>query len=94
MVLLSATFAGPGDRDTYWRNTGEYFGFPPCCVEAFLAGKCVPSSFDGTGFRTCAACAALPPAEVLAGIASRRRHPEPFPCSRGFTEAVRATLYG
>lgn len=92
---LSARFLGPGDPRVYWTNLGRYFGYPECCIRAFLEQDLPDfSTFDGTGFRPCRACNALPRHEVLTGIAQRRQHPEPFPASGGLTEEVRRTFYG
>lgn len=53
-------------------KVGRAFGYPPCCIDAFVASTSAPSAFDGTGFRTCVACAARPYAEVWRGIHARR----------------------
>lgn len=91
----SARFLGPGDPRVYWTNLGRYFGYPECCIRAFLEQDFERGGpFDGTGYRPCRTCATRPEAEVLAHIASRRKHPEPFPASGGLTEEVRRTFYG
>lgn len=88
-------FVGVGDPHVYWRNFGRYLGYAECCIDAFLREDFAHDGpFDGTGFRPCRACHALPPEEVLAGIARRRQHHEPFPVHAGLTEAVRRSFYG
>lgn len=92
---VGARFLGPGDPKVYWTNLGRYFGYPDCCIRAFLEQDFpTDGPFDGTGYRPCHACAALPRDQVLEGIARRRRHHEPFPASAGLTEAVRQSFYG
>ncbi len=61
------------------RDKGVYFGYPPCCIDAFLQCESVDSAFDGTGFKTCKKCSERPYLEVLEEINSRRKHHERFP---------------
>ncbi len=61
------------------RDKGLYFGYPPCCVEAFLNGESVDSLFDGTGFKTCQKCSKRPYLDVLEEINRNRKHHERFP---------------
>jgi hypothetical protein len=57
---------------------GRALGYPPCCIQAFQEFSCVPSSFDGSGFRACAACAERPHREVWREIHARRSVPWPL----------------
>jgi hypothetical protein len=78
-------YIGKGDANTYWRNTGRLFGFPECCIEAFIKEELpIWSPFDGTGFRPCESCLDKGYEEMVNKINSRRTFPKPFPDSSGF----------
>lgn len=55
---------------------GRYLGYADYCINAFINLSGV-KAIDG--FLMCAACSRLDADDVLAGVASRRRHHEPFP---------------
>ena len=90
---MTRGWVGKGNPYKYWEKTGVHFGYPKCCIDAFLKDECIPSSFDGTGYRTCVVCSKLTPESVVEGINSRRNHPEPFPNSDTFVKKFRESFY-
>jgi len=87
-------YVGKGDSIKYWRNTGNHFGYPSCCIEAFLEGNLPDETpYDGTGFRCCSSCLGKPYEEMVEDINSRRLHPLPFPDSSGFVRHYKEGLY-
>ena len=80
---------------------GEYYGYPPCCIESFLkptsalhhAVRFEDVPFAGTGFVPCQKCATeRTEEEILAEIASRRKCPTPFPDDSGAEEFRRNVM--
>lgn len=65
-------------------NYGKHFGYPECCVEAFLEGsgaRYLPETlwFLGTGFIACIKCATREEKELKAEIIRNRQCSIPFP---------------
>lgn len=87
-------YIGKGNPLVYWANSGRHFGFPECCIEAFLEGSLPATShFDGTGYRPCKVCIQRDPEELVAEINRNRSHPTPFPNSSGFVEKYKDLMY-
>jgi len=92
-------FVGKGDPLVYWENTGRHFGFPDCCIQAFLdmcsgkRGDLPRTEFDGTGYRPCDSCAKKDLSKLVSEINSRRLHPNPFPDSSGFESNYKDKMY-
>lgn len=62
-----------------WYLHGKYYGYPNCCIEAFLLGKQSQNSvFSGTGFLPCSECNKKNPSEVVKIINTNRVCPEVF----------------
>ncbi len=62
-----------------WEMWGKYFGFPSCCIEAFLKGEHKKGGyFCGTGFVPCEKCYDKPVEEVMNVIKVNRICPTPF----------------
>jgi hypothetical protein len=71
----------PSDLSAYYRNLGDYLGYPRCCVEAFIS-EAPPrrdSHFKGTGFVPCRRCELKLPEVLIDEIKKNRKHPEEFP---------------
>lgn len=73
-------------------SIGVYFGYPQCCVDAFLTDECAIHAvarpedlpFCGTGFIPCRTCyETKTPEQLLQEIASARQCPVPFPNGDG-----------
>jgi len=88
-------YTGKGDPLTYWYNTGVHFGFPECCIQAFLdeAYEFPRTPFDGTGYKPCKSCADRCPEELVMSINRNRKHPKSFPDDSGFEEHFKDTMY-
>lgn len=62
-----------------WYLQGKYFGYPRCCIEAFLREEqCHDSVFYGTGFLPCKKCNKRDPFEIVEIINTNRVCPEKF----------------
>ena len=75
------------DSEKKWREKGEYYGYPPCCIEYFINKE--PGVFtneelevlDGNGFIPCPGHST----EIKAGIITleklitNRKCPTPYP---------------
>ena len=92
---MRGNYTGKGNPLTYWYNTGVHFGFPECCIEAFLEEDYdfPPTSFDGTGYRPCKLCSEKEPEELIKYINANRKHPKPFPDDSGFVGHFRETMH-
>ena len=78
----------------YWRKSGEHFGYPECCIKAFLTGDYSEyNPYNGTGYRPCESCEELSMKEVIIGINKNRAHPYPFPDGAGFVEEWKDLMY-
>lgn len=67
--------------DSYWYNHGIHFGYPECCIEAFINKRdnlAEHSFFTGSGFRPCKTCATKEPSELIKIINKNRKDPIPF----------------
>ncbi|KGX39663.1 hypothetical protein [Burkholderia pseudomallei] len=76
--------------EAWWRIVGNFFGYPSCCVEAFVRDNCDATKtrypqapWIGTGYVPCLACAekALPDFQAFVDtkIAPHRKLKEAFP---------------
>jgi hypothetical protein len=76
--------------DDYWVALGWYFGYPECCIQAFLNPEHrqrykMSNKFSrqlyGTGYVVCDRCNELKDARELLNYIAAHRHPkaEPFP---------------
>mgnify|MGYP003655461946 CR=1 FL=1 len=89
------TYTGKGNANTYWTNTGKHFGFPDCCIQAFLDDNLPEvTPFDGTGYKPCKSCIKLDQKVLVDYINTKRIHPDPFPNSDTFVEVYRESMYG
>lgn len=73
------------DKNTLkgWWLFGKYFGYPNCCIAAFLKGeKVFKNIFSGTGFLPCKKCKLLPTEDLLLTINTNRICPEEFTLER------------
>lgn len=62
-----------------WYLHGKYYGYPNCCIEAFLLGQQSQNSvFSGTGFLPCSKCNKKSPLEIVEIINTNRVCPEEF----------------
>jgi hypothetical protein len=97
----SATTAAGHDKNAYWQAAGEFFGYPQCCIDEFIANA---SQFQGpTGTRKETANYGFIPCErhsreILAGtltheqlISEDRLSPLPFASPR-WTEPYNTLL--
>jgi len=85
------------DREADWVEQGMHYGYPACCIVAFVDRcrrrstpawvLCVDHPWDGTGFVPCADCRPIAAADfskfVAENIAPMRSHPHPFPHGGG-----------
>lgn len=66
-----------------WELFGRFYGYPTCCVAAFINMEHLVNKtkrqFNGTGYIPCSSCNNLSEAELLATIASNRLCSQPFP---------------
>lgn len=64
-----------------WEEFGRFFGYPECCIEAFVSFESVgvTRKLDGTGYKPCQACNQLPEAVLIERINQNRICPIPFP---------------
>jgi hypothetical protein len=95
-LLDDSNFTGKGNAHAYWYNTGKHFGFPDCCIKAFIEDNLPETNssvFSGTGYRPCENCSKIEPDELIVSINKRRSHPYPFPDSRNFVRDFREDLY-
>lgn len=76
--------------DTF-EEYGEYFGYPECCIQAFMTMNHMHSEdwrrypLHGTGFVCCPTCAeSKTEQQLMDEINARRDHPRPFPDDRAF----------
>ncbi len=76
---------------TTWIELGQYLGYPPCCIRAFVNLEHLgdPTQLSirpliGTGFVCCEDCAEYYTARELTNIINAHRTcPTPFPKYRG-----------
>lgn len=62
-----------------WWLHGKYYGYPSCCIDAFLKGnQNFHNSFVGTGFLPCNSCSKKDPNEVMKIINTNRICPTLF----------------
>lgn len=62
-----------------WKMWGKYYGYPDCCVEAFLKGEQhFGGYFSGTGFVPCEKCHFRPVEDVVQQILTNRISCEEF----------------
>lgn len=72
-----------------WWLHGKYYGYPSCCIDAFLEGKQnFHNVFVGTGFLPCNSCSKKDPHEVMKVINTNRVCPTSF----GEKEVFRSDL--
>jgi hypothetical protein len=90
-----------------WRALGQHYGYPRCCVDAFLSDTCQVTKdrypdapWDGTGFIPCPCCAERAiedfDAFVATTITPARRTEASFPdegCDDESWAAVEAAWY-
>jgi len=93
--------------DVQWRALGRHFGYPQCCVDAFLADTCQMTKdrypdapWDGTGFIPCPCCAEQALKDFVSFVASvitpARRTAACFPdegCDDELFSAVQKAWY-
>ena len=87
-------YVGKDDPYVYWTNTGKHFGFPDCCIQAFL-DEDLPdvTPFDGTGYRSCRECSKLDKQVLIDQINSNRKHPDEFPNCNTFVRDYKESMY-
>jgi hypothetical protein len=89
------------EQELYWKRTGEFFGYPPCCIDSFLRGERTSLqewTSEGTGFIPCHEHAE----EIECGmttldelIGAHRKCPVPFPQGlRWFEEMMKRSCEG
>lgn len=62
-----------------WWLHGKYYGYPSCCINAFLRGEQNHDNiFVGTGFLPCNSCSKKDPDEILKIIGTNRVCAKPF----------------
>lgn len=69
-----------------WFINGKKFGYPDCCIQAFLLNpQAMPTNtvFTGSGYRICHECNKKDPTEVIMDI-NKRRDPKIQPFLSGF----------
>ena len=93
---LADNYVGKGDPFVYWENTGVHFGFPSCCIKAFLTEgyKFEDTRFLGTGYRPCNTCNKKHYDDLVEYINLNRKHPTPFPDDSCFVEDYKEIMYG
>ena len=70
--MMSLRFKG-------WYLQGKYFGYPNCCIKAFLLGEQSQDSvFSGTAFLPCSECNKKNPLEIVDVINTNRVCPDKF----------------
>ena len=65
-----------------WEVFGRYFGYPECCIKAFLIGSHrggPKRKLHGTGYIPCTECNEKLECELLNSIKTNRKHYLPFP---------------
>lgn len=87
----------------WWRVYGQYFGYPPCCIDSFCAWRhMTPEGKDGLQFRMskhgfvpCMECALkIEIGEKTAeGLISNRAHFDKFPSDKRATHEIVAAWY-
>ena len=58
-----------------WHLLGKYYGYPDCCIDAFIRGDYHAEEYpvpDGLPFLPCKKCAGNPVAELLIGVKENR----------------------
>jgi hypothetical protein len=78
-----------GSAFLYWRMTGEYFGYPSCCIDYFISidpfdqqeTSAQIAVEEWKGFRPCAKCAAkiLAEGKTIKDLIVNRQHSKPYP---------------
>ena len=89
-------YTGKGCAKTYWTNSGVHFGYPKCCIDAFLDEDYTydKTIFTGTGYVPCNKCNKRTWYKLVEDINKNRKHPLPFPNGDGFVENFREKCYG
>lgn len=66
-----------------WLIRGRYYGYPDCCIQAFLELEHLsdpePRKLDGTGYVPCKDCNAKSEEDLKHMIQSKRKALMPFP---------------
>jgi len=66
-----------------WQKYGELYGYPQCCIDAFISGESQlyksDKHFKGCGYLPCSKCDQKTSEELLEVIKANRKFPRPFP---------------
>lgn len=88
LVNIAAPSTREQLRDQIWSNFGRYYGYPTCCIAAFVQLKHREYeerhelTLEGWGFVPCKKCMTKSRVQLILEINAARQHPVPFPTLR------------